>query len=248
MKGMIFAAGIGSRLKPWTDSHPKAMVPVGGRPVLGIVIERLLRAGVDGIVVNVHHFADQIEDFLAHDFSGCPITVSDERDRLLDTGGGLRKALPLLGDEPVLVHNADIVSDIDLRRMMETHAASDADASLLVQERRSSRHFLFDGSGRLRGWHNSNTGALRPASLASAANMHELAFGGVHVISPSVYPALMAYAPAGVPFSITDFYIDSCGAMTFHGYVLPAGGLWFDVGRPDTLEAARAHFSMLSNG
>ena len=242
MKGMIFAAGIGSRLKPWTDSHPKALVEVGSRPVLGRVIDRMFEAGIESIVINVHHFADQIVDYLALAYPDAPITVSDERVRLLETGGGLFKALPMLaGGDDVLIHNADIVSNMDLRAMIRSHRESGNDATLLVQPRNTSRHILFR-NGLMAGWCNSTTGEVRPATLVDYASFMPMAFGGVHIVSHSVLDALSRYGIADEPFSIIDFYIDNCNKLNIGAFELPADAHWFDIGKPETLEAARSFF------
>lgn len=237
---MIFAAGIGSRLKPWTDFHPKALVEIGGRPMLWHVITRLKDAGANTIVVNVHHFADQIERYLADNrFDGVEIVVSDERELLLDTGGGLRKAAEWLrGDGPVILHNADIFTDIDLKAMISRHISSGADATLLMSCRESSRALVFDGSMRLAGWHNLKTGAVLPESLRIDSPMQELAFGGVHIVGERVLDALGEYQ-AGTPFSITPFYVEASGVLDIRGYLPVREGYWYDVGRPATLESAR---------
>ena len=156
---MIFAAGLGTRLRPLTDNKPKALVEVAGKPMLERVILRLKRSGVDEIVVNVHHFGQQIIDFLyANDNFGVTIHVSDEREELLDTGGGILKARKWLdGGEPVIVHNADILTDFDLDEMMCQHVASEAVATLLVAERDTARYFVFNDAMRLQGWTNIKT-------------------------------------------------------------------------------------------
>ena len=233
---MIFAAGIGSRLKPWTDSHPKALVPVANRPIIAHVIDKLLNAGITDIVVNVHHFASQINNFLQENYPQVNITISDETSHLLDTGGGLRHALPLIGDEPVLIHNADILTDFDLHDMLDAHSRSGCDVTLLVEPRDTSRYFLFDEQ-RLRGWLNTGTGECRPANL-DYAGLQRLAFGGVHIVAPSVFPLLTQFAPADTPFSITDFYIQSCSQLSIGGFALPSGARWFDVGKPQSLQQA----------
>ena len=162
MKAMIFAAGLGTRLKPLTDTIPKALVPVGGRPLIEIVIDRLKTAGFDDIVINVHHFADMIEEYVRsrHDF-GIRIRFSDERDTLLDTGGGILHAKSLLeGAGHFLVHNVDILSDVDLKSFAAS-AASDALATLLVSRRQTSRYLLFDNGMHMAGWTNVSTGEIR---------------------------------------------------------------------------------------
>ncbi len=234
---MIFAAGIGSRLKPFTLSHPKALVEVGGVPMLERVILKLKAAGVGHIVVNVHHFADQIITFIKENNNfGCDILVSDERDELLDTGGGLLKAAPLfLPDVPIVLHNADILTDFSIADMARD---LDCDARLLVSRRSSSRALYFDKDMRMRGWGNLKAGEIKPANLCTDG-LNPLAFGGVHIIKPSVLGALKEYAPAKV-FSIIDFYVHACPTLCIEGYA-PADGTyrWFDVGKPETLEAAR---------
>lgn len=239
MKGMVFAAGLGTRLYPLTADCPKALVEVGGEPMLGRVIRKLIDAGVDDLVVNVHHFPDMIIDYLAanHNF-GIRIRISDERSLLLDTGGGLQKAGLLFGfDGPVVVHNADIFTDFDLRSMIGSHLASGDDATLLVSDRPTSRYLLFDSEGRMKGWTNRKTGEVRPSHLAA----HELmpkAFGGVHVVSGHLLKRL-AENPSECPYSITPFYIDNCSELKISGYEPTESYSWFDIGKPETLEACR---------
>lgn len=244
MKAMIFAAGIGTRLKPWTLHHPKALVEVGGKPMLGRVIDRLRDAGIHEIVVNVHHFAPQIVDYLNNlNDPTLTITIADESQLLLDTGGGLLAAAPLLGtDSPILLHNADILTDFPLEEMMEAHARSGADATLLVDRRSSSRCLYFDGDGTMRGWGNLVTGATRPEGLDTSA-LTPLAFGGVHIVNPAtIFPLLREFAPGEV-FSITDFYIAVCDRASLRAYTPSAPYRWHDVGRPESLEAARAAYA-----
>lgn len=238
MKGMIFAAGIGSRLKPWTDFHPKALVEVGGKPVIGHVIDKMVSNGINHIIVNVHHFASQVIDYLKTSYSQVRIDISDETSRLLDTGGGLRKALPLIGDESVIIHNADIVTDFDLSDIITYHNQHNCDITLLVQPRETARYFLFKDE-RLRGWTDLRSGEIRPQQLNAAECCERLAFGGVHVISPKVFNQLTDYAPIGEPFSITDFYINKCNNLDIGGFQMPPNKSWFDVGKPATLELAR---------
>uniref|UniRef100_UPI003FEE6622 nucleotidyltransferase family protein n=1 Tax=Phocaeicola sp. TaxID=2773926 RepID=UPI003FEE6622 len=167
MKAMIFAAGLGTRLRPLTDNMPKALVPVAGKPMLERVILRLKEAGFNEITVNIHHFGEQIIDFLrAHDNFGTEIHISDERGMLLDTGGGIKKARPFLdGQEPFLVHNADILTDIDLAGLYRHHLESDAESTLLGSELKSSRYLLFDDDYHLHGWINKATGEVKPAGF-----------------------------------------------------------------------------------
>ena len=152
MKAMIFAAGLGTRLRPLTDTLPKALVPISGKPLLQHTIEKLKRAGFDEIIINIHHFGQQIIDFVAENQSfGIRIEFSDERDKLLDTGGGIKKAAWFFNDgEPFLVHNVDILSNIDLRELLAFQKGSSSVATLVCSKRQTSRYLLFEGSGHLR--------------------------------------------------------------------------------------------------
>ncbi len=241
MKAMVFAAGLGTRLRPLTDSCPKALVKVAGRHMLERVIGRLAGAGVNRIVVNVYHHASMIKDFLAGvDIDGVDIEVSDESDCLLDTGGGILKARRYLdGDEPIIIHNADILTDFDLREMVESHLGGGATATLLAMRRQSSRYLLFDAeTGRLEGWENVKTGEVRPAGL-DVARFEAMAFGGVQVLSPSVFDYLERY-DAGPKFSIIPFFVDNCKEMEIKGFMPSRDYLWHDIGSLEKLKAAEA--------
>lgn len=245
MKAMIFAAGLGTRLRPLTNDRPKALVEVGGKPMLEHVINHLKQAGFDDITVNIHHFGQKIIDFLeSKDNFGLNIHISDERDLLLDTGGGILKARKFLdGNEPFLVHNADILTDLDLKTMVENHKSTGATASLLVKERVTQRYFVFDKDYKLNGWINKKTGETKPASLSySNGEMIERAFGGVHVISPEIFPLLEKHAKGEDVFSITPFYIEQCNNCHIHGYESATAYNWLDVGKPETLEEANRLF------
>lgn len=231
---MIFAAGNGTRLRPFTLSHPKALAEVGGVPMLGRVILSLRDAGITRMVVNVHHFAGQVEEYLAaNDGFGCDIAVSDERERLLDTGGGLLKARVLLpGDEPVLLHNVDVCTDLDLAGMA---LADGCDAALLTAARDSSRQLTFRSEDmRLQGWVDLKTGATRgnPDGVRRA-------FGGIHVVGPRVFDALESYSRTigSDSFSLTPFYVDMADSLDIRGLEFESYR-WFDIGRPESLEAA----------
>lgn len=242
MKGMIFAAGYGTRLKPWTDTHPKALVPVAGRPVLETVIDKLMQAGITDIVVNTHHFAEQIESFLASTPRFSSVSISHE-PVLLDTGGGLRKVLAHFGDEPVLIHNADIATDFPIDDFMARYDETRPDAMLLTAERPTSRFLIFGKDAELHGWTRVE-GRCMPAEVPGvAADESARAFGGVHIFSPSLYGELERYAPSDTPFSITDFYRAVCGSHRILKYDIPTGSAWFDVGKPATLEAAEQYFA-----
>lgn len=239
MKAMIFAAGLGTRLAPLTDRCPKALIEVGGVPMLRRVIERLRDAGVCEIVVNVHHHVGMIKDYLVQNDFGVPVMVSDESDELLDTGGGVVKASQMLrGDEPIILYNADIFTDFPIGEMFKAHYISGADVTLLVDDRNTSRYLLFDTSGRLMGWRNVTTGEERtPYDTAILTPCRQLAFGGIHVINPSVIERLESYCTG--KFSITSFYIDSCAGLDIRAYTPSAPYRWVDIGRPESLERAR---------
>lgn len=255
MKAMIFAAGLGTRLKPFTLEHPKALVPVGGIPMLERVILNLANAGVSEIVVNTHHFASQITDFLrGHGNFGLDIKVSDESECLLDTGGGLLKARRLLmeGDsnEPILLHNADVLTDAPIREMLDSNLSSGADVTLLCSHRNSSRTLYFDSSnGELVGWENIKTGDRKPDGFIPGDNADATPFGGMHIVNPAtVFPLLEKYAydisvngdASSLPFSIIPFYLASIGNLDIRRYLLPDGCKWFDVGTTEKLAAAES--------
>lgn len=242
MNALVFAAGLGTRLRPLTLDRPKALVEVGGEPMLGRVIRRLAAAGVDRVVVNNHHFSNKVKSYLAANDFGVETAVSDESDLLLDTGGGLLKARRLLDDgQPFFVHNADIFTDLDLAAMAEAHRRSGAGATLLVQPRRSSRQLLFDRCGRLMAWENIKTGEVRPAG-AETAGLEPLAFGGIHILSPSVFEPLSRYSSEPV-FPIVPFYVDNAKKIDIRAYLAPTSTNWFDIGNPEKLEAARQFIS-----
>lgn len=243
MKGMVFAAGLGTRLRPLTDSMPKALVELGGVAMLERVLLRMKECGVEEAVVNVHHFAEKVKAFLRDngDF-GMRLHVSDESALLLDTGGGVAEAARwLAGDEPVLLHNADIYTDVDLGEMARRHAASGADATLLVAPRDTSRYLLFDRNMRMHGWTDTRNGNVRPKGV-DASTLLQYAFGGVHIISPRLLEDLCAYARMNdrAVFSITDYYIDACASMNIYGWCQPAGTNWHDIGSLDKLRRAES--------
>ena len=223
-QAMIFAAGLGTRLKPLTDTMPKALVPVAGQPLLWHVVMKLKAAGYGRIVVNVHHFAQQIIDYLqANQNFGLDIRISDETAMLLETGGGIKKARPLFDPaEPVLIHNVDILSNLYLPRL-------DAREPLLVvSERKTKRYLQFDEQMRLVGWQNVETGQTK-GRLG-----RPLAFSGIHVLSPSLFPLMDGFPDR---FPIMDFYLSVCARHCICGYEAPGLQL-LDVGKLDTLDQA----------
>jgi len=252
MKAMIFAAGLGTRLKPFTERHPKALVTVGGVPMLRRVLENIAGAGVTQVVVNVHHFATQITDYLQRNNNfGMNISISDETDCLLDTGGGLLKARDLLmkedNDEPILLHNADILTDCPLSDMLSWHQNRKDDVTLLCSHRASSRTLYFSRADhRLTGWCNLTTGETRPAGFSpiSPADSAATPFGGVHIVNPGIFPLLAEYCGAELrPFSIIPFYLENIARLNIGRFLLPDGCRWHDVGSSEKLLAAEQDLS-----
>ena len=238
MKAMIFAAGLGTRLKPLTDHMPKALVPVAGKPMLEHVILKLKNAGFNEIVINVHHFANQIIDFLKEKENfGITIHISDETDCLLDTGGGIKKAASFFTDgEPFLVHNVDILSNTDLKALYEYHLTSGNDATLLVSPRNTVRYLLFDKGNLLCGWVNKDTMQTKPEGfIYCPEEQREYAFSGIHVISPTLFK-YMENGWTG-KFSIMDFYLQTCKDAQLGGYAKEDLKL-IDIGKPETLKQA----------
>lgn len=235
---MVFAAGLGTRLKPLTDTMPKALVPVGGKPLIEHVLTKLIASDFNRIVINVHHFAQQIKDWLElNRFPNVEMLVSDESDQLLDTGGGLKKAAGFFdSNAPILIHNVDILSNIDLGTLYDAHAGNDA--TLLVSHRDTSRYLLFDDGMRLHGWTNINTGEVKPADKGlNPADFTWYAFSGVHVFSPRLF-ARMAAFPA--KFGIIDFYLQACHDRNICGYEMQDLRL-LDVGKLNTLSEAEEY-------
>ncbi len=235
-QAMIFAAGMGTRLKPLTDVIPKAMVPVGDRPLLQIVIERLVDAGVTHFIVNVHHHAGQIRNFITLYQKANPhltFIISDETDRLLETGGGVRKAAGLFcPDLPVLIHNCDILSNLDIASV---YNAPQYDATLVVSERKTQRYLLFDDEMRLVGWTNVATGEVRsPYRDIDPKRCLMYAFSGIHVLSQSLINAMQSCPER---FPIIDFYLDHCDKFDIRGKAVSNLQL-LDVGKLDTLAQA----------
>jgi NDP-sugar pyrophosphorylase family protein len=236
MNAFIFAAGLGTRLKPLTDTMPKALVPVGGKPLLAHVIEKLKAAGCKKIVINIHHFGDMIIDYVKSQNSfGVEILFSDERQMLLETGGAIKHAVDLLGDEPFLIHNVDILSNVDLKALIAAHSEADSAATLLVSKRNSTRALLFSPEGNLTAWTNKTTGEVKsPYSDIDISNLNEFAFSGIHIFSPRLFKYFGAYPEK---FSIIDFYLNTCKDEKIKAYT-QEGLQLLDVGKLDSLEKA----------
>ena len=247
-KAMIFAAGLGTRLKPITDTLPKALVPVCGRPLLEHVLRKLMKAGYEDVVVNVHHFADKIEAWIGEQGLDVRLSISDERALLLETGGAVLHARPYLeGCGSFLIHNVDIMSDCDLG-WFASQVRPDALASLLVSDRPTTRFLLFDpDTMRMVGWMNTDTGdysVISPAIVPSECRA--LAFSGIHIMSDSVFDLMESYikekglptdAVAGTRFPIMSFYMSVAAKHPVYG-VFAESLDFLDVGKLDAIAPA----------
>lgn len=245
MKALLLSAGLGTRLKPFTDHHPKALAPVNGKSLLEINIRNLQKSGIYDIVVNVHHFADQIIEMLQKEKGfGSRIEISDESDAVLETGGGLQKAAPFFrGEKTFLVMNVDILSNFDLQEMIRQHRISDALATLAVQQRASSRYFLWDRQMRLRGWENVSTGDRKiPGADAGLTTVKPdplvpLAFSGIQLLEQEIFGKICRDGK----FSLVDVYLDLCSRENILGWD-HTGDLLLDVGKPESLALAEQMF------
>lgn len=233
---MIFAAGLGTRLKPFTDNHPKALAVVNGKPLLQRNIEYLKSFGIDEIVINVHHFADQIIEFLEeNNYFGIEISISDETDQVLETGGGLVKAKDHF-EEDFLVMNVDILTDLNLTDFIKAHQENNALITLAVSNRNSSRKLFFNQQNELKGWRNLKTEEEIKA-VDSLENCKDLAFSGVHVINPTLFNKITEKGK----FSIMKVYMDLMKTESIIGFD-HSGGILIDVGRPESVIEAENYF------
>ncbi len=242
MKAMILAAGLGTRLKPWTLHHPKALVPVGGVSMLERVICSLQKQGFKKIIINIHHFGDQIIDFLKQTDFGVEVYVSDERGELLDTGGGILHASEFLrvDNDPFLIHNVDILSNADLAALMSWHKNKGNDATLLVSRRDSSRKLIVSDDMKLKGWHNLQSDEYRPLGIVPESTDCEFAFSGIHVMSVDMLQAMTDTGFKGA-FPVMDFYLKNANRYEF-GCKLSENLDLIDIGKPETLERANELF------
>ena len=248
-QAMILAAGLGTRLKPLTDTMPKALVPVGGMPLIDHTIQRLMGFGYDRFVVNIHHFAQQIMDHVTIQDYGRMVSFSDETDQLLDTGGGLKKAAPLFdADEPILIHNVDILDNVDYDWFSSQHQENEG-AVLLVSRRQTKRYLLFDNAMRLMGWKNIETGEIkspyeyirRTGLSQHGEQLNMFAFSGIHSFSPRLFPLMERFPDK---FSIIDFYLSVCHRSNIVGLVKDDLQV-LDVGKLDSLKTAEDFLNFL---
>ena len=236
MKAMILAAGLGTRFKPWTDKHPKALAQVNGRSLLQRNILYLQQYGIYEVMVNVHHFAGQVLDAIQSNKGwGSSVSISDESGELLETGGGLKKAASWFDRHPFVLMNVDILTDLDLEAMIHYHEKNKPIATLAVMQRKSSRHFLFDKGERLCGWRNTKT--QEEIISLPGRELHEKAFSGIHLISPEIFSFIQRQGK----FSIVEIYLELAASQIILGFD-HSGSRLVDVGRPESVAEAEKLF------
>ena len=242
MKAMILAAGAGSRLSPLTDNTPKALVPFQGKPLLEIILKRLKYGGFNDVVINVHHFADQIVDYLnSSTFPDMNIELSHEKE-LLDTGGGIKNAAHLLGDEPVLFHNVDILTEIDLQDFYKSHQTIHSQISLAIKDRDTTRNLLFNNKGILGGWAYPDNN-LSIITRNTKNGYRFTAFSGIYIINPELFKSF----PDEEVFSIMPWIIEQSKTVSIEAYD-QAEDKWFDLGRTKNFQRAESKLILSEDG
>lgn len=238
MKAMILAAGWGTRLKPFTDTHPKALAIINGKSLLQRNIEYLSLYGIKDVVINVHHFSQQIVDEInSHKGFGSNIIISNEKEEALETGGGLMKAKHFLdGKEPFVLMNVDVLTDMDLKKMIKQHTASKALATVAVTKRKTSRYFLFDELDRLCGWTNITTAEQKISK--EATKYFKKAFSGIHILSPEIFSLIKHKGK----FSMVDVYLDLAKTHCIMAFD-HSTSKFIDVGKPESISIAEEIFS-----
>jgi N-acetyl-alpha-D-muramate 1-phosphate uridylyltransferase len=239
MKAMILAAGLGTRLKPWTDHHPKALAIVNNKSLLQRNIEYLQQHGITDVVINVHHFANQIQDAIVQNNGwGSTIHISDETNEVLETGGGLVKAKHFLKDkEHFVLLNVDMLTDLDLSAMMQKHLSTQAMATLAITDRYSSRAFLFNHQNRLCGWRNNQTNEQK-IGVQTSEQLVPFAFSGIHIINSGIFNHITQTGK----FGMVEVYLNLCKQCTINGYN-HSGGKLLDVGKPESISVAEQLFT-----
>lgn len=237
MKAMIFSAGLGTRFKPWTEKHPKALAPVNGKPLLQRNIEYLQQFGIHEVVVNVHHFPDQIIAAVHKNKGwGSEVIISDESDVVLETGGGLKKAQTYFDkDEPFVTINVDILTDLDLNKLLQFHHRHKPLVSFAITDRKTSRNFLFDENARLCGWKNNSTGEERIS--IEKEGLIPKAYSCVVIFEPKIFPLIKQEGK----FSLVDVYLELAGSHLIMGYD-HTGDKLVDVGKPESVAIAEKLF------
>ena len=231
MQAMILAAGLGTRLKPITDELPKALVEINGKTLLEIAIRNLIENDFRRIIINVHHFADKVKDFINKNTFAADIFISDETDLLLDTGGGIKHAKKLFDNSPILVHNVDIISNLNLKEFYQYHISDDSVASLVVSNRKSNRYLLFNNDNILCGWQDVNKD--EKIIVRAESKLNQLAFNGIHILNPHLINSF----PNEEVFSVIKAYLKIAGTEDIHAYV-SNDIRWIDVGMVDSLQKA----------
>lgn len=235
MEAMIFAAGLGTRLQNETAKIPKALVKIGNKTLLQLAIEKLKTSGISSIVINVHHFAHLLTEYIQSNDFGIDIKISDESEKLLDTGGGLKKASALFSRKtPIILYNVDIISSINIEDLVDFHSQKKALATLSIRHRDTQRYLKFDNDFRLAGWMNKKTGEEKIARPKAFNQSTEFAFSGIHVIDPRLFN----WMPETDKFSIIDLYLHLAKSQPVYGFY-DNSDLWIDVGKPKQLEMAR---------
>jgi N-acetyl-alpha-D-muramate 1-phosphate uridylyltransferase len=238
MKAMVLAAGLGIRLKPITLTKPKALAEINGIPLIEIIINKLIKSDFNEIIINVHHFPDQIKNYLkGKNNFGIRIEISDESDTLLGTGGGLKKAGWFFDDQkPFLVYNVDILSDIDIRELFNFHLKQKLLATLAVRNRKSDKYFLFDEENILCGWKNTKTGETK-VSRKSKSKLKEMAFSGIQVVDPKILKLM----PHEEIFSLVDLYLSNAEKNKIVAFN-DNSSFFIDAGKPENLKEAERYF------
>jgi MurNAc alpha-1-phosphate uridylyltransferase len=236
MKAMILAAGLGTRFKPWTDRHPKALALVNGKSLLQRNVVYLQQFGISELIVNVHHFAEQVIEIIKLNMGwGSQISISDETMEILETGGGLKKAAGFFGKDPFVLLNVDVLTDLDLGAMISQHLLHRPLATLAVMDRESSRYFLFDGENTLCGWRDTRTDQEKIAKPGSP--LFPKAFGGIHIIEPDIFSLMQMEGK----FSMVDLYLQLASTQTIEGFDQDQSK-WVDVGKPGSVALAETLF------
>jgi NDP-sugar pyrophosphorylase family protein len=235
LKALLFAAGMGTRLKSYTQDKPKALVSLAGKPLIQHAIEYLISFGITDITINVFHFAEQVISFISeHGSFGITIHVSDERNQLLDTGGGLKKAgIFIKGDEPIVIYNVDVISNLDLNAVLKYHQEQKALATLVVRSRETSRYLMFDRNLQLAGWKNFSNGDTIISRAKEFQEAEPLAFSGIHIIQPEILNLITEEGK----FPIMDLYLRLAKEHLIKAYI-DQSNLWMDLGKPEQLLAA----------
>ena len=235
-QAMILAAGLGTRLKPWTDHHPKALAQVNGKPLLQHAVQYLQQYGIYEVIVNVHHFASQIVEAVETGKGwGSRITISDETDKVLETGGGLQKAAGFFRQENFVLMNVDIMTDMDLQSMIDFHYLHAPLATLAVRNRDTSRYFLFNHNHMLCGWENIKTG--RQVIARQETDLVRKAFSGIHIIHPSIFALFTQQGK----FSMVDIYLQLATTHIIQAFDHSASN-FIDVGTPESIVRAQSIF------